>query len=175
MNIIPAEILLPKLEDAGLQPYLYYQAKSGSYYVKFKHTGLKTLRVSDHVGKEQYKYFWNLRSDYSEYLCDRAQGVRHFYPENQVELMIADMVQYKKRIGRDLNYIPIRENIPNPPNKANPFNIEYAREVEKKYKIDQLKRERAEKLTRESDSVTRQLRKEKKQKEVITTRLLRFD
>lgn len=45
------------------EPYIYYEAVTGSIYIKFPHWGLGSLRVGDHSGRERYAYRWRVRLD----------------------------------------------------------------------------------------------------------------
>lgn len=40
--------------------YVYYEAKTGSVYVKFPHWGLGSIRIANHDGIPKYAYRWNL-------------------------------------------------------------------------------------------------------------------
>jgi hypothetical protein len=43
--------------------YLYYEATTGSCYVKFPHWALGSIRVGDHKGLSRYTYRWRVRLD----------------------------------------------------------------------------------------------------------------
>ena len=68
---------------AEFKPYIYYSARTGSVYIKFENSGLRSLRVGDHDGKEKYRYKWNLRYDINKSYSENDNGVmRHYFPAN---------------------------------------------------------------------------------------------
>jgi len=50
---------------AQWKPYIYYEAATGSVYIKFPHWKLGSLRIGDHNGREKYSYRWRVRLDKS--------------------------------------------------------------------------------------------------------------
>lgn len=83
--------ILGKLKDAGLRPYIFKEAKSGSVYIKFKKNISGTLRISNHDERSRYSYRWNLRFDISKpYTIDKGHKC-YYYPLNCIEEMITKM------------------------------------------------------------------------------------
>ena len=89
--------VLDALQKAGLKPYVYVAASSGSCYIKFANQQLLSLRIADHNGGPKYRYKWNLRKDITKSKTAIDRGViRYYYPSDEYEKMITDMQQYGK-------------------------------------------------------------------------------
>ncbi len=71
------QIVLEELKDLGA--HIYKVAKTGSVYIKFADERLRSLRIGDHDGRENYKYKWNLRADIEKAYEEMDNGVRRFY------------------------------------------------------------------------------------------------
>lgn len=83
---------------AYLNPYIYHKSTStSSIYIKFLDERIGSIRVGDHNGIEKYRYRWNLRKDLNEIKLENDQGiVRHYYPFNQLDQMVADIKKYHR-------------------------------------------------------------------------------
>ena len=91
------ETLLKKLKEAGLEPYLFNTAMTGSIYIKFKTDVGGSLRVGDHSHRSRYAFRWNLRKDLKEYYSKVNKGhICYYYPITMVKEMILNMQRVKR-------------------------------------------------------------------------------
>lgn len=59
-----AEDLVLNLNECDIECYLYHVSNSGnSFYIRFKDARIGSIRISDHEGRDRYRYKYNLRSD----------------------------------------------------------------------------------------------------------------
>lgn len=95
--MITSKRLLELLNAQELGAYLYKQAASGSYYIKFNTYINGSLRVSNHEQRARYAYRWNLREDLKEVTEELRLGhVCTHYPKSHIREMIIDMVATAK-------------------------------------------------------------------------------
>jgi hypothetical protein len=79
----PVTTILDRLAKWGA--YRFYEARTGSVYIKFPHWKLGSIRIADHPGKQYYKYRWNLHATGANLFAFWQDGkVRrlHFSPDN---------------------------------------------------------------------------------------------
>lgn len=72
-------MIIRELERKGIVAFIYHGALTGSVYVKFGDSRLRSLRIGDHDGRSKYKYKWNLRSDIASSGEIMDHGVRRFF------------------------------------------------------------------------------------------------
>ena len=91
------EDIIKILERANLDPYVYHVALTGSFYIKFKLEGMRSLRVGDHNGKIKYSYKWNLRTDIDKSYETIDRGIkRFFYHIDDIQKMVSHMKAYER-------------------------------------------------------------------------------
>ena len=86
------DLILQSLKEHGA--YLFYDAASGSQYIKFKDPRVGSLRIADHKGKERYSYKWNLihgGKTRTEYYGEQGRKCREFYSFGDVARMVCDI------------------------------------------------------------------------------------
>jgi len=94
--------LFRKLRAVGLKPWIYTIAQTGSVYVKFADTRMRSLRIGDHNGREKYRYKWNLRFDVKDSFEETDRGVHRFYfAFSDIDGMVKRMKQYKEAIEQN--------------------------------------------------------------------------
>lgn len=57
-----ADELIKILQKEGITAYIWYIATTGSIYIRCT-SGVGSIRIGDHNGREKLKYKWNIRSD----------------------------------------------------------------------------------------------------------------
>ena len=81
--------LLKKLKQNNIKAYLYYVAKTGSFYIKMKNKKLGSIRIGDHDGRKKYKYKYNVRFDMLNSFTEIDRNVKRFYcPPKQYKKII---------------------------------------------------------------------------------------
>lgn len=91
------------LEDlAELKPYVYYEAKTGSIYIKFEDKRIGSLRIGDHQGRQKYRYRWNLWVGSMDLAyAENDRGVRRWhYSAVDVDRMVEHIYNYAHAIWR---------------------------------------------------------------------------
>lgn len=84
-----------ELRAAGLEPFLYCTALTGSCYFRFGNSLLGSLRVANHPGRERLRYRWQLRSDLTENIVDLSRHWPQFHYCNEgLETLIFSMKNY---------------------------------------------------------------------------------
>jgi hypothetical protein len=86
-----AAYLLNELKEYGA--YLYHESQYGSVYIKFPHWGLGSIRIGDHDKRKQYRYRWEVRTDYSKGNCKTSyQGnvERHIYDMSSLKALVRE-------------------------------------------------------------------------------------
>ena len=97
--------IIEELTDLGA--YLYYNAASGSQYIKFLDPRLGSLRIGDHEGKPHLAYRWNIHTDtsYLWYFEEGDKGVRYYYTPEELHTFYSHIRQFaaskKTRVPRD--------------------------------------------------------------------------
>ena len=54
------------LSNLGISIHIYHAFSTNSIYIKLDYGVLGSIRISDHDGKERYKYKYNVRTDIKE-------------------------------------------------------------------------------------------------------------
>ena len=82
------EYLLKELSRWGA--YLYYEASTGSNYIKFPHWALGSIRIADHGGIPKYKYRWNvmLNRPNESRRMKHGKVVRWYFGSNHLSTLI---------------------------------------------------------------------------------------
>ena len=112
--------IMKAFEDASLEPYVFCAAKSGSLYIKFKDSRLRSLRISNHKGYPKYSYKWNLIKNYKGPLVvEDCSITRYFYPFCKILDMIRHIKNYHNVVLRHEG-----------PEKPKPKNVIYHEEWE---------------------------------------------
>lgn len=59
-----AEDLILNLNDLDIECYIYYESRlKNSYYIRFEDARIGSIRISDHNGRDKYRYKYNIRAD----------------------------------------------------------------------------------------------------------------
>ena len=59
-----ANSVLKRLNDEGVECYLWHSANTGSAYIRFNDNRIGSIRLGDHKGRPKLSYRWNIRSDF---------------------------------------------------------------------------------------------------------------
>ena len=89
--------LIKDLKEKGFQINKYYAKTTKSIYLKLDYGVCCGIRMSDHNGKQKYRYKFNLIKQYKgpKEKIDRGY-VRLFYDYNNTEELIEDVQNEKK-------------------------------------------------------------------------------
>lgn len=89
--------LIKDLKENGFQINKYYAKTTKSIYLKLDYGVCCGIRISDHNGKQKYRYKFNLIKQYKgpKEKIDRGY-VRLFYDYNNTEELIEDVQNEKK-------------------------------------------------------------------------------
>ena len=89
--------LINDLKEKGFQINKYYAKTTKSIYLKLDYGVCCGIRISDHNGKQKYRYKFNLIKQYKgpKEKIDRGY-VRLFYDYNNTEELIEDVQNEKK-------------------------------------------------------------------------------
>lgn len=89
--------LIKDLKEKGFQINKYYAKTTKSIYLKLDYGVCCGIRISDHNGKQKYRYKFNLIKQYKgpKEKIDRGY-VRLFYDYNNTEKLIEDVQNEKK-------------------------------------------------------------------------------
>ena len=89
--------LIKDLKEKGFQINNYYAKTTKSIYLKLDYGVCCGIRISDHNGKQKYRYKFNLIKQYKgpKEKIDRGY-VRLFYDYNNTEELIEDVQNEKK-------------------------------------------------------------------------------
>lgn len=89
--------LIKDLKEKGFQINKYYAKTTKSIYLKLDYGVCCGIRISDHNGKQKYRYKFNLIKQYKgpKEKIDRGY-VRLFYDYNNTEELIEDVQNEKK-------------------------------------------------------------------------------
>lgn len=95
--------LMATCAKAGVHLYIYhtvnYKNQIGSIYLKHANKLLRSVRIGDHPGREQYRYKWNLRADIKKAYTENDNGAtRYYYPYSQVIELAKHIVNYANKI-----------------------------------------------------------------------------
>lgn len=86
----------------------YNAYSTNSIYLKFDYGVANSLRISDHPGKQHLKYRFNLMNDQAntpKYTIINENFPMCFYPPEDIDQMIADILQAKEeKIRRYTSY-----------------------------------------------------------------------
>lgn len=86
------DIILSELKK--YDPYVYYEARTGSIYIKFKppHDWVGSIRIADHTGIAKYTYKWNITASLSYSHTKFDRGVeRFFFPFHSIDIMCKEL------------------------------------------------------------------------------------
>ena len=96
-----ANKLVTKLNKRGLRAYVYYKARTGSVYVKFRDNYFGSIRIADHDGYDKYSYMYNIREDieksYSEY---DGTTLRYYFNPNDYSKIYNTIISVKRERDR---------------------------------------------------------------------------
>lgn len=86
-----------ELKGFGLKKY--YVAQTGSTYLRFRDSRLRSVRVGDHDGREKYRYKWNLRSDIpSSFERNDRTICRFYFTFNNISAFVKRVKEYHQDI-----------------------------------------------------------------------------
>lgn len=75
-----ANEIIAKLKDKyKISAYIYHVSCNNSVYVRFDNPSLCSIRLSDHEGRSQYRYKFNLRSDFLRKKWEKIDEIWRFY------------------------------------------------------------------------------------------------
>lgn len=103
-----AEILCDKLAEFFIV-HKYCATSTNSIYIKLDYGVANSIRVSDHNGREKYKYKYNIRKDIDEKYSEK-DGIydRYYYPFKCLDELIMDVIidreQKKVLLGKEVYY-----------------------------------------------------------------------
>jgi len=92
------ERLCTELADVG--GYGYYEAQTGSRYIRFTDPRVGSIRIGDHQGRPRYRYRWNLWVGVEPPTRKTMQGrhIMYHFAEDEVDQLVkAIRVAYKVR------------------------------------------------------------------------------
>ena len=98
------------LSNLGISIHIYHAFSTNSIYIKLDYGVLGSIRISDHDGKERYKYKYNVRTDIKEYY---EENNRKYYPSNKIENLICDILLEHNEKLHDRDYNKIKERYKN--------------------------------------------------------------
>lgn len=83
----------------------YDAYSTNSIYLKFDYGVANSLRISDHPGKQHLKYRFNLMNDQAKpkYTIINENFPMHFYPPEDIDQMIADILQAKEEKNKTVH------------------------------------------------------------------------
>lgn len=84
-----ADKLVLKLNEIGIESYIWHFATTGSVYIRFKDPKMCSIRIGDHNGRGKLKYKYNLRRDSVKFGWVKDDDVwRYFLPLNRWQDLI---------------------------------------------------------------------------------------
>lgn len=95
--------IIRTLRKHGFAVQLYQAHTSNSVYIKVDYGLCNTIRISDHKGKHNLAYRFNLRKDVKERYADRSKRyVQYMYPLSDKRLVIDEILfMRKKKIAKN--------------------------------------------------------------------------
>ena len=74
--------------------YIYHAATStGSTYLKFRRRGMRSVRISDHTGRDRYHYRYNVRLDHqgAPMRTTSSGWIQLYYSPRDIDQLVADV------------------------------------------------------------------------------------
>lgn len=92
-----ANKVIKELKRKGFKINQYYAKTTRSIYLKIDYGVCGAIRISDHKGKEKYRYKFNLLEQYNGPKQINDSGyIRMFYDYNNTKKLISDIQNEKK-------------------------------------------------------------------------------
>lgn len=96
-EIMVANRVIKELKHKGFQINQYYAKTTRSIYLKIDYGVCGGIRISDHKGKEKYRYKFNLLEQYKGPRQINDSGyIKMFYDYNNTEKLVSDIQNEKK-------------------------------------------------------------------------------
>ena len=97
-ELIVSNRLIKRLKQKGFKINRYYAHRTKSIYLKLDYGVCGAIRISDHIGKKQYRYKFNVIKKYTgpKIINDRGY-IRLFYNYNNTEELLHDVETEKKK------------------------------------------------------------------------------
>ena len=93
--------LVTRLNEHGLEAYVWSKATTGSCYIRFKDPRMCSIRIADHNNIEKFKYKYNLRSDIKSFSFKKEDNIwRMFYPLTHVNKLVKDILERRDHISK---------------------------------------------------------------------------
>ena len=100
-----ADELVRRLKSAGFIVQRYDAYSTASVYLKLDYGLVYSVRISDHPGKTQLRYTFNLIQDYKGKPLVKQQGVwRLYYSFNQIDKLFTSILEKRDWVKK--NYHP---------------------------------------------------------------------
>lgn len=94
-----AQKLVLLLNNKNFDCYVYYKARSGSAYIRFKDERMGSIRVGDHDGREKYKYKFNVRADIKKsYMHKDAEIWRLYFTIDDITGLVKALSDRREQI-----------------------------------------------------------------------------
>lgn len=101
-TVIDIDYFIAELKKHGIIIQRYNSITTNSTYLKLDYGVLNTVRISDHTGKKNLHYRYNIQSDLEKYRYDRTTK-RFYYPaeqlDNLIQQILGDRFDRKTRYG----------------------------------------------------------------------------
>ena len=96
-ELIVSDKIIRKLKQKGFRINRYYAYKTKSIYIKLDYGVCGAIRISDHIGKKQYRYKFNVIKKYTgpKIINDRGY-IRLFYNYNNTKELVRDIETEKE-------------------------------------------------------------------------------
>lgn len=91
-----ARKIIRALKKQGAVIHRYDASSSNSIYLKIDSGICGSIRISDHMGKRKMNYRYNLLTNIETTSSMKDPFERFFYPAEQVDLMIAEIIRYRE-------------------------------------------------------------------------------
>lgn len=92
--------LLSKLSEYNFKLH-YYKATTDSCYIKLDYGTCGSIRISDHIGIEKYKYTFNLMTDINK---SYEEDNRKYYCLKDMDKMVKEIVNYREQQKKNFDY-----------------------------------------------------------------------
>lgn len=91
-----AKIIIPKLQNLGFIVHRYDAYSTNSIYLKLDYGVACGIRISDHNGKKQYHYRFNLIKNYTgNKVITNGNLVSYFYNFDEIDNLLIDAQKEK--------------------------------------------------------------------------------
>lgn len=103
-------LIVKCLSKLGISIHIYHAFSTSSIYIKLDYGALGSIRISDHTGKEKYRYKYNIGKNIEKYKesCE-DNCIRKFYPANQVQDLLCDILLEHNAKIHTVNYLKIKQ------------------------------------------------------------------